>query len=86
MIKAESAFLVIKHEDGNFTATADLSLELEVERDADERDITTGIRDLNRVIDRNDLVKALTEALKGKKTEEEVQGSIRKALDERGIL
>ena len=80
-----TAYLVLVHKDGNVSATADLSLELAMEAEATIQDIKSSTVSLARVIDRNDIVEALLEALKGPEPED-VSGSIRKALEERGIM
>lgn len=80
-----TAYLVLVHKDGNVSATADLSIEVAMETEATVEDIKSSIVSLARVIDRNDIVDALLEALKGPE-KEDVSGSIRKALNERGIM
>ena len=80
-----TAYLVLVHKDGNVSATADLSVELALEAEATIEDIKASTVSLSRAIDRNDIVEALLHALKGP-GQEEVSGSIRKALEERGIM
>lgn len=80
-----TAYLILVHKDGNVTATADLGIELKLDSEATVQDIKAGVLALAKVVERNDLVEALLAALKAPE-EEEVSSSIRKALDERGIL
>jgi hypothetical protein len=84
-MELRTAYLMLVHKDGNVTATADLGVELEIDSEATVQDIKSGVLALAKVIERNDLVEALLAALKTEEGEE-VSSSIRKALDERGIL
>lgn len=85
----ETAFLIIKRHDGSFYATPDLSTSVTVGRAATRQDMKHGCRDILDVINYSDeaniTANAVFELLKPK-AEESVPGSIREALDERGIL
>ena len=81
----KTAYLVLVHKDGNVSATADLGIELNIESEASLAEIKYSIDSLAKVIERNDLVDALLAALQAP-GKEDISGSIRKALDERGIM
>lgn len=80
-----TAYLVVIDKNGDSTATSDLSIELNMESEATLSDIKSSVTALAKIIDKNDLVEAILDGLRGP-AKEDVSGSIRKALEERGIL
>ena len=88
-VSHETAFLIIRRHDGTFYATADLGEGVSLDRVANRQDIKHGCRDILDIISYSDASNLNTEAfLSVLKPEapETVAGSIREALDERGIL
>lgn len=84
-----TAFLIVKRQDGSFYATTNLSHSFKVERVANRQDLKHGCRDILDIINYSDEANVTAEAvsrLLQPKPEETVSGSIREALDERGIL
>ena len=84
-----TAFLIIKRQDGSFYATTNLGYSLKVERAATRQDVKHGCRDILDILNYSDEANVTAEAvfkLLQPKQEETVSGSIREALDERGIL
>ena len=85
----ETAFIIIRREDGAFYATTDLSQVFKVKRPANRQDVKHGCQDILDVINHADVANASAELILRQlmpKPEETVSGSIREALDERGIL
>ena len=85
----ETAFLIIRRQDGTFYATADLGEAITLERVANRQDMKHGCRDISDIISYSDASNLNTEALLSvlkPEAPETVAGSIREALDERGIL
>jgi hypothetical protein len=84
-----TAFLVVKRQDGSFFATANLGETINIDREATRQDMKHGCRDILDIINYSDeanmTVELLLDALAPKEAET-VSGSIREALDERGIL
>lgn len=84
-----TAFLVVKRQDGSFFATANLGEAINIDREATRQDMKHGCRDILDIINYSDeanmTVELLLDALAPKEAET-VSGSIREALDERGIL
>ncbi len=84
-----TAFLVVKRHDGSYFATADLDEVSELERAANRQDMKHGCRDILDIINYSDEANMTADLLLqvlAPKAEETVSGSIREALDERGIL
>lgn len=81
----KTAYLVVIDKNGDATATSDLSIELNIESEATMADIKSSITALAKIIDKNDLVEAILDGLRGS-AQQDVSGSIRKALEERGIM
>lgn len=84
-----TAFLIIRRTDGGFFATADLGEPLTVDRVANRQDIKHGCRDILDIINYSDEASVTADLLLDllkPPAEETVSGSIREALDERGIL
>lgn len=85
----DSAFLIVKRHDGSYFATADLGESFELDRPANRQDIKHGCRDILDIINYSDeanMTADLILQVLAPKQEETVAGSIREALDERGIL
>ena len=84
-----TAFLIVRRQDGSFFATPDLSEVISIEQTASRQDIKHGCRDILDIINYSDeanmTADLILQAL-APKEEETVAGSIREALDERGIL
>jgi hypothetical protein len=84
-----TAFLIVRRHDGTFYATADLGETISVDRVANRQDMKHGCRDILDIINYSDEASVtagvLLDLLKPP-AEETVAGSIREALDERGIL
>jgi hypothetical protein len=84
-----TAFLIVKRQDGSYFATADLGEPVKIDRVANRQDMKHGCRDILDIINYSDeanmTASLILEILKPKE-EETVAGSIREALDERGIL
>lgn len=84
-----TAFLVVKRQDGSFFATANLGEPINIDREATRQDMKHGCRDILDIINYSDeanmTIELLLDALAPKEAET-VSGSIREALDERGIL
>ena len=84
-----TAFIVVLRQDGSYYATVDLSTAIEVERDATRYEIKRGCSDILDVINQSDTAKMAAEMVIQAITPpqpETISGSIREALDERGIL
>jgi hypothetical protein len=84
-----TAFIVVLRQDGSYYATVDLSTAIEVERDATRYEIKRGCSDILDVINQSDTAKMTAEMVIQAITPlqpETISGSIREALDERGIL
>lgn len=85
----ETAFLIIRRQDGTFYATADLGEAITLGRVANRQDMKHGCRDILDIISYSDAsnlnIEALLAVLKPE-APETIAGSIREALDERGIL
>lgn len=84
-----AAFLVVARHDGTFFATADLNEVITTDRVANRQDIKHGCRDILDIIsysDQANMTSGLIMDFLAPKEEETVAGSIREALDERGIL
>ena len=85
----ETAFLVVKRHDGSFFATADFGDPVHIDRVATRTDIKAGCRDILDIIqtaDQANMVAGMILDILKPKEVETVAGSIREALDERGIL
>ena len=84
-----TAFLIIKRQDGTFYATADINEPLTIERAANRQDMKHGCRDILDIINYSDEANITADVLLDllrPPAQETVAGSIREALDERGIL
>ena len=84
-----TAFLIVRRQDGTFYATADLGEAITVERAATRQDMKHGCRDILDIINYADEASVTAEVildLLKPPAEETIAGSIREALDERGIL
>ncbi len=84
-----TAFLIVRRHDGTFYATANLAEDIKVERVANRQDMKHGCRDILDIINYSDEASVTAEVildLLQPPAEETVAGSIREALDERGIL
>ena len=84
-----TAFLIVRRHDGTFYATADLGEAISVDRVANRQDMKHGCRDILDIINYSDEANMTAELILDAltpKAEETVAGSIREALDERGIL
>lgn len=87
--KDATAFLIVMRKDGSFFATADLAEPVSIERAANRQDMKHGCQDILDIINYSDqanMTAGLIMELSKPKEEETVSGSIREALDERGIL
>lgn len=85
----EAAFIVVRRPDGTFFATSDLTLAVEVRRTANRQDIKHGCQDIYQLIVQSDQAFITLEGIQELLTpapQETISGSIRGALDERGIL
>ena len=84
-----TAFLIVKRQDGSFFATADLGEAIKIDRVANRQDMKHGCQDILDIIsysDQSNMTAGLIMEILKPKEEETVAGSIREALDERGIL
>jgi hypothetical protein len=84
-----TAFLVVRRKDGSFFATPDLSEIISIDQTASRQDIKHGCRDILDIINYSDeanMTADLILQVLAPREEETVAGSIREALDERGIL
>lgn len=84
-----TAFIVVLRPDGSYYATVDLSTAIEVEREATRYEIKRGCSDILDVINQSDTAKMAADMVIQALTPPEpetISGSIREALDERGIL
>jgi hypothetical protein len=84
-----TAFLIVKRQDGSFFATADLGEAIKIDRAANRQDMKHGCQDILDIIsysDQSNMTAGLIMEILKPKEEETVAGSIREALDERGIL
>ncbi len=84
-----TAFLIVKRQDGSYFATADLGEPIKIDRVANRQDMKHGCRDILDIISYSDeanMTAGLILEILKPKAEETVSGSIREALDERGIL
>lgn len=85
----DTAFLIIRRHDGTFYATANLAEDIKVDRVANRQDMKHGCRDILDIINYSDEASVTAGVLLDllqPPAEETVAGSIREALDERGIL
>ena len=84
-----TAFLIVRRQDGSFFATADLGEPINIDRVATRQDMKHGCRDILDIInysDQSNMTAGLIMVILKPEEEETVSGSIREALDERGIL
>lgn len=84
-----TAFLIVKRQDGSFFATADLGESIKIDRVATRQDMKHGCQDILDIIvysDQANMTASLILEVLKPKEEETVAGSIREALDDRGIL
>jgi hypothetical protein len=84
-----TAFLIVRRKDGSFFATPDLEEAISVDQIATRQDIKHGCRDILDIINYSDeanMTADLILQVLAPREEETVAGSIREALDERGIL
>jgi hypothetical protein len=85
----ETAFLIVRRQNGTFYATPNLDETITVDRVANRQDMKHGCRDILDIINYVDEAGVTAEVildLLRPPAEETVAGSIREALDERGIL
>jgi len=87
-MKAETAFIIAKREDGSFFATTNLNIEFELDREAKNLDIKHGCNDILTLLENNDLANLILSkiAATSQSESERAASSIRQALSEKGIL
>ena len=85
---AETAILLIKRFDGSWVASNDLSITLEVDRNATSQDVRTACQELLDSMVRNDLADEVVAKLANILTpaKDDPASLIRQALKERDIL
>lgn len=84
----ETAFLVIKRQDGSFYATVNLEEPISLERPATVRDVRVGCRELAELLSNSELAQLIVDKLgqNGTSDSERASSSIRQALQDKGIL
>jgi hypothetical protein len=85
----DTAFLVVRRKDGTYYATPLFNEPVEVENVATRGDIKHGCQEILEVISQTDTAQLLADLIIDRlqpAPAETVSGSIREALDERGIL
>lgn len=87
-MQGETAFIVVKRNDGSFFAYTDFGLELDINRIASRNDIKLGCREIFELIDSDDLANLVISKMPQPEVaeSERTASSIRQALSDKGIL
>jgi 2-keto-3-deoxy-L-rhamnonate aldolase RhmA len=87
-LKVETAFIMVKGEDGVYTAFTDLTMPIEVNNQPTRQDIKTACVEILDSIRRDDITLSIINQLAQNPLDsiEEANSSIRQALEERDIL
>jgi hypothetical protein len=87
-MQGETAFIVVKRDDGSFFAYTDFGLELDINRLASRNDIKSGCREIFELIDSDDLANLVISKFPQAPApeSERTASSIRQALSDKGIL
>jgi hypothetical protein len=88
MIQAETAFIVIKSQDGTYTAITDLKAELEVARPASELDVKRASRELAEAVQLKDIARIVASVMTQSPPDDtsKVANAVRQSLLEKGLL
>ena len=85
-VEAETAFLIVKRLDGSFYATINLEQSLTLHKNASNRDIRLGCRDISDLLSQHEFAQVIVDKLQPKSDSERATSSIRQALEDKGIL